>query len=695
MPELWDESGNTYIYLHGRESNRGPSFRIDSAIFASSRKLSSLAYGNIQRNVASPTAGYRHDMNTTLEDRMQQTALSPITQSPRSPRPSPSRATSYGSREMTDALQGPRHDVHISLPQPLQTDLSDPEAHLTIEDIETLLAVRNVFAFLNDLPLVTTTKYPSVFAIFLRIADILQRYNFSNIDGSTLGEEADTIFKRIVEEYRLGDVRTSCEKTIEAVVLGERMRSWELYNEGFVHLAGKFDEVVGLKSHKYLLITEVTRKRVERATLDLATRLSTVRTRLETFEFPSLFAGIAKSKSSDESKLVRFKAWKASFIAMRRHVITVYRQRYGAWPPDARSKKNNFEESGLNRLLLLELYKDFSDLYDTLVDRAALTSRSMEIPSQDTLDSTDPEEPTPRALRRVMSEYDRSTPPVQPPVPYDTPLLPSLASIRRNFNSLEPRKQKKESMKKLRDDEINLALMQSYNRDSIAATPFVQAFMAFERQCAHGKSVDEIRDLRNGQWIFLYAVLQSLPLVVVDAPGVRWSKGVEYFLCEVPKGTVPWCHDAHKATNSWYGISGGHGVVSLPADVVEHSVEGIYRRSHCWEAAQKWAGSIDINGGAYDEDSSPTQDASAAFDHDRFSDLPPPPLLHHNTGSMPGSRSSSPGTRSNRDSMSFGLEALPMPAGVAPDGARPTSIYDPTKSFDTILGSDTPKRKKR
>ena len=614
-------------------------------------------------------------------------SLSPIVQSPRSPGPGSSRTSSRASRDMSDSFEQPKFDIHLSLPQPLRTDLSDPSSQLTSEDIETLLAVRNVFAFLTDRPLVATSRSPSVFAIFLKIADILQRYDFSNLDGSTLGEEVETNFKSVIEEFRLADVRVSREKTIEAVVLGERMRSWELYNEGFVHLVGKFDEVVGLNSNKYHLITEITRKRIERATLDLATRLSTVRTRLETFDFPSLFAGSANSKTSDDSKLIRFKAWKASFISMRRHVISLYKQRYGAWPPSARSKKNDFEESGLNRLLLLELYKDFSDLYDTLVDRSALTSRSMEVPSEDTVDSTDPEEPTPRALRRVMSEYDRSTPPVQPPVPYDTPLLPSLASTRRDFTALDPRKRRKECMKKLRDDEINQCLMQSYNRESIKATPFLQAFMAFERRAAHGKSIEEMADLRNGQWIFMYAVLQSLPLIVIDAPGIRWTKGVEYFLCEVPKGAIPWSKEAHKANKNWYGIAGGTGLVSLPSDVVDHGVEGIYRRSHCWEVAQKWGGSNDNA----DFRASPTSQPTMPFEN--FGDLPPPPSLL--PGSRPGSRSSSPGARSNRDSMSIGLEALPLPAGVAPNGSRPSSMYDPTKNFDAILGPSTPKGKRK
>lgn len=625
---------------------------------------------------------------------MQQMALSPIAQSPMEPRNGSSRApSSQGSREMSDSFfELPKMDIHLCLPQPLHADLSDPTRQLSSQDIETLVAVRNVFAFLTGKPLVATARFPTVFSIFLRVADIMQRYDFSNLDGSTLGEEAETNFKRFIEDFQLADVRASREKTIEAVVLGERMRSWELYNEGFVHLVGKYDEVLALKSPKLHLIADITSKRMERATLDLSARMNTVRTRLETFDFPSLFAGIANSTTSTESKLVRFKAWRKSFDSMRQHVISLYKQRYGAWPPRARSKKNDFEESGLNRILLREVYQDFTELYDILVDRTALTTRSVEVPSHNTLESSDPEEPTPRALRRVMSEYDRSVPPVQPPIPFDTPRLPSLATIRPDLTNLDAKKRRKESMKRREYNQINQALMQSYNRTSIKATPFVQAFMSFERSSPRERSIDEMCDLRNGQWIFIYAVLQSLPLVIIDAPGVRWTKGVEYFLCEVPKGAAPWIQEGHNHGKSWYSIAGGGGVISLPADIVEHGVEGIYRRSHCWEVAQKWAG--DAPDGAFA--ASPIQQANAPYEYGDLGELgdlePPPPLL---PGSGPPSRSSSPGARSNRGSIHSGLEALPLPAGVVPAQARPQSQHDPLKSFDQILGTTERKGRKK
>ena len=574
--------------------------------------------------------------------------------------------------------------------------------------------MRNVFALLTGQPLVATSKRPSIFSIFLEIADVLQRYEFTNLDSSSLGEEVAVAFGHNVADFGLADVRSSREKTIEAIILGERMKYWPLYNEGFVHGIGKYDTLVSLKSRKFLQISDGARKRMERANLELFHRLRNVRGRLEDFDFPSMWSGIANSRTSSDSKGIRFKAWRSAFSDMRSHVMSFYKERYGAWPPRARSKKNIFEESGLNRLLLRELYIDFSDLYDALVDRTSLTTRHIEVPSSDAPEDAD-QEATPRALRRVLSEYDRSSPPVQPPVPFDIPQLPSLVTIRSGFTTLDPKKQKKEAAKKLQTSEINLALLKSYNRehgqDPVKSTPFIDAFTAFERRCARGKSIEEIVDIRVGQWIFLYAVLQALPLVVVDAPDLKFTLGVEYFLCEVPKGNPPWVQENYQQKQSWYGITGGSGMVSLPADVVEHGVDGIYRRSHCWAMAEKWAGPRSVLGGNndgyvetpsqyYNPDPNMFQD-SLSFRPESpripFSEELPPPLM---PGSRPESRGSSVSpSRSGRGSMAMGLEQLPLPMGISPTGSRPTSTFNPDMSFDKILaagaGATSGKKSKR
>ena len=547
----------------------------------------------------------------------------------------------------------------------MQADFTNIPPHITANDVETLITVRNLFAFLTGRSLVATPRRPSMFAIFMHVAEILHRYEFTNFDGSSMGEESTACFATYLEDFRLADVRASREKTIEAIILGERMKSWDLYNEGFVHAVGKYNDISALKSPKLREVSEVTRKRLERSHIFLSTGLRNVHGRLDDFDFPSLFAGVASSTTSSDSKIVRFKAWKSGFSSMRRYVMGTYKQRYGAWPPKAKSKKNNFEESGLNRLLLRQVYQDFCDLYDVLVDRTSFTTRHVEIPSGDEPD--DPHEPLPRALRRVLSEYDRSTPPVQPPIPFDTPLLPSLSSTRRGFDALDPRKKKRECMKKLKDNEINTALMQSYNRDLMKSTPFLQAFFAYERSSAHGKTIEEITDLRVGQWIFLYSVIQSLPLLVVDAPGLRYTEGVQYFLSEFSKESPPWMRQDQRQKTTWR-IPGSDTMVDLPAASVEHSNDAIYQRSHCWQIAQAWAGPAAVAG------------------VDSQYDVPYEELLPPVMPSNPGSRSQSPDRRLS--SMPMGLEQLPMPFGVggSPRGSRPTSTYDPTKSFDAILG---------
>lgn len=672
------------MFLYPRETGRGPSIKLDSFLYSSSTMLTTLAHGDIY-NDRGRAGGERP--GRTLESRTEQLSLTSHSPSPPPSRPGSIKSASSGdSRSRKDDFESTRREIHLYVPMLSGSHGPGPQSHSDQNDLDALFAVRNLFALLLGQSLVITSKRPSIFSTFMTIADLLRRYEFSNLDGSTYGKVVEANFSHFIKEYNLADVRASREKTIEALILGEQMKSWELYNEGFVHAAGKWDETVELGSPNFQLISNVTRTRAERASMDLFNRLRNVRHRLDDFDFPTLFAGYLNSSSSDESKMINFKAWKSSFMSMRKYILSVYKHQYGSWPPKAKSKKNNFDESGLNRLLLLEVYQDFCDLYDMLVDRTAFTTRQSDIPPQIGTEPVETQEPTARALRRVMNEYDHSSPPVLPPIPFDTPLLPSLSSTRRGFESLEPRKQAKEQSKKLKPDEINKALMQSYNRDSVKSTPFLEAFMIFERKSAHGKSMDEIAELRAGQWIFMYAVLQLLPLLVVDAPGVQWTQGVGYFLCQVPKGSPPWTKAASgRKISQWYGVAGGAGVVSLPADIVDHGTDGIYRRSHCWKAAEKWTGQRGLVSGG------PAQAELPENDH-----LSPPPTL----GLQPdllGPRSSSPDRRSNRRSVHIGLEALPLPEGVIPSGARPASRqgYDPAKSFEDILGQEPNRGKKR
>lgn len=477
-----------------------------------------------------------------------------------------------------------------------------------------------------------------------------------------------------VKELRLNDVRGSREKTIEGIILGEAMRSVMLYNEAFTHAVGRLKEIKSIKSPKYTMISNKTVERLELGSIDLDGRIKTMTQKLTDFQFYGLFQGTLNSTSSAESKQLNFDRWKSGYQSTRKWFMTYQKAKWGSWPPKV-GKKNNLQTDGLNRTVLRDLYADVCLLYDLLVDRTALTSRSGDLVEELNDDSVDI---VPRTLRKVLAEYDRSTPPVLPPIPFDVPIFPKLEDQR-------------DSGKKLKKSEVGAILAKSYNADANATThaPFLESFRHFDFDNAYGLTIHQIGDLRCGQWLFLYAVLQTLPWLVVDAPALEYTEGVEYFLCVAPRSGVPWAREDPMLNRNWYGVAGSDKIVSLPSDLLTHGVEGTYRRSHCWTRAEQWTANSSI--------------LKAAAAETLQAPLPPPPgapVLGAQLGAQ-RSRASSPdslgpGNRSQRQSVvEFGLEALPLPQGVQPDvpdspaRSRPVSSYigDPNITFDAILGT--------
>ncbi|KAL2271282.1 hypothetical protein VTJ83DRAFT_653 [Remersonia thermophila] len=550
VPELWNEAGNVYVYVHPKESGRGPCFKVVDSIFSNSPMLVELLVTEMM-------------------------ALSQLNAAPQT---------------------GPVTEGHLYLP-------------LGNTDLERLVAARNLFAFLTHQPLVATPESPTLFSSILQMAGLLRRFNFGNFDGSSFGEAVDAAFDVLADSTGIADVRQSREKTLEALILAEQMKSWNLYNEAFAHAVGKYEALLDLKSPLFDRISASTRQRLDRAHLDLANRQANVNHRLEAFEFPSLFSGIANSTSTEEYRHVRFKEWRNSFGKMRSFVLGYYKTLFGHWPPRARSKKNYFSQSGLNRQCLKILYSDCCALYDLLVDRQSMTPRVIgekdEKPSGQKKDKDGDQnknnnnnnnghqderkiaEASIAALRQMLSEFDNSSPPVLPPVPFDVPKLPSMTAIYENYYDLPAKKQAKYS-KALQPHEIQLILIKSRNLDTDALNmPFLAAYKEFELREARSALASDLLDQRIGHWLFLYVVLQSLPMLVVDAPGLRYTEGVEDFLCEAPQGNPPWTEDAGATRKMWFQTNNAN-VVELSADVVMFSVEGIYMRSHCWLAAKQW-----------------------------------------------------------------------------------------------------------
>jgi len=589
VPELWDERGDTYVYLFPRASERGPSFKVRSSIFASSALLTELAYGKVPasetaRKLASkPPQTHGHDVGKAYLQSLQN-----------SPRTGPADITSmYSSIDTsTCGIEIPPKQLTLYLPLALSTNGSNVTAHnelsLTQDDLDKLIIVRNLVAFLVGGALVASTRRYTFLSIFLAIAQGLEDYNFTNIDSTSFGEVANSSFDCYIDELDLADVRSGCEKIIEGVVLGERMRSVLLYNEAFVHAVGRYDEIHRRSrdsaiSKKFSLISRVTRLRMERAYIDLQQRMKTASTRLTDFDFPSVFIS---SKG---------RPFKDDFVATRRYVMDYYKTKYGQWPPRANPKKNDLKTDGLSRVVLREMYQDFTELYDLCVDRTSFTSRAMH-QAMEGDEEEKPDEPIAQCLRATFDEYDRSMPPVQPPIPFDVPLLPSLVPLKEYGKG--SRKDTKLRSKGLKDDDVVTIMKASRNTDVAPnLSPFLSAMCRFERKKARGRNIGDIVNLRAGIWTFAYVVIQALPMLVIDAPGVRYHQGVEYFLCEPPRKGLPWALDSEgsgrgRQIMAWYGIAGGSGMVSLPSDLIEHGVEGIYRRSHCWLMAQQWSANL-------------------------------------------------------------------------------------------------------
>ncbi|TKX19294.1 hypothetical protein C1H76_8479 [Elsinoe australis] len=726
VPELWDEVGNCIIHLFPKSTGKGPSFRIDSSVFSSSPKLTKKAFGKIYTEDNDRSASMTSSAPSRGRDISGKFSID-----------------SDVSKSTKSSFEDPNREVHLWLDcglngKPAPTPPKKSLDTFLSEDAETLLGVRNLFAFLCGQSLVATEKRCTLFSIFMRIADLLQHYEFSNMDSSSFGEVASTSFDHYVSELGLADVRKSPQKTVEMIVLGERMRSVALYNEAFTHAVGKHEEIQRLSLSTFKMVSPTTQTRLQRAAMDLEKRVKTVDGMLTDFDFPAIFSGIGNSKTSDESKLVSFDAWKSSFFSTRRFLMGYYKSRWGSWLPKPNPKKNELKTPGLNRLVLRELYYDLSAMYDLLVDRSNLTNRTADGVMIEER-ASDP--PRVRALRHLLSEYDRSTPPVKPPVPFDLPILPDLSKTRPEFGR-DKKTDAKLISKNLKTEEVVKLTSASHNSDALQS-PFVAAFIEYERSQAKGNNINEISDIRTGQWIFMYAVLQALPFLVIDAPGVQHTDKVEYFLCEASRGGVPWAREVRET--KYYAIAGGGGVVSLPSDVIENSVEGIYRRSHCWVMAERWTQDDPLLNAAVHEQQQhhagdglppppPSQslsDGSApglrgdsrvnSFGSEIMT-LAPPPMIPAAAGERRvDSRSSSP-ARSKRESvLNLGLEAIPIPSGVAPNGRAmsmvgapaddylgsgsggapgtpgqsPVSMMDPNKTFDSILsGMDGGKKGK-
>ena len=583
------------------------------------------------------------------------------------------------------AIDAPTQDIHLFFP----LKLSEGAATCPDEsDIQNLVALRNLLAFLTAQPLVNTPENPSRFKIFISISKLLMEHGFNSQDGSSYGEDVTDRFDFYLNDSMLDGIRESLDDIVQGLVLGERMRSEKLYSEAFAHAVGRYDEVKNIPRRLSILISQSTWTKLGRADMVLKRNQKNVEERLKLFIFPSIFTGIAASTALTEYKVVRFETWKTSYESFRKECLSHYKMTFGSWPPKA-NKNSSFSVDGiLNRLVLNHLYSDMCSLYDLLVDKSSLTPRALG--ASEVGDATDSDVSI-RALRVLLSEYDRSSPPVIPAIPYDLPLLPTVATVKPGFLRWPEEQQISESWKSLKDYETTLTLQKSYNQE-VHRTHFSNMFTEFEKKEGKNKSPQVLADQRIGYWIFLYAVIQSLPMLVMDAPGVRGSSGVEYSLSAPVFGNTPW--NENENNRVMFAINNSNNMVEMPADVVNNGVEGTYRRSHCWNIPELLRTDHDGDTSTiYSENGEPlsplTQPPMGLFDSPvaespsqgtpaAASVFSMSPAVHSmsdlDRSARRQSRQERELERDKRRSIAIGITPLPMPlSGPSPYTSRPSS----------------------
>ncbi|KAL5596791.1 hypothetical protein BROUX41_006525 [Berkeleyomyces rouxiae] len=621
VPELWNENGNVLVHLFPKSDGRGPSFKVPATVIASSRIL--------RESISEQTLG----QNMHLRGR-----------------------SFYGrnSLAVNDAMLGPspmldnhtEYTLYIPGPPSTQSDVAP-------NSTERLVAIRNLFAMLTGQPLVGTKAHSTPTSALFQVATMLEEFGYRSLSGESFGEEVDVAFGFYIRSLDLANLGSSRTGIIEALLLGEKMRSRELYDDAFTHFVGNYSAIQEIKSPLYDSLYPATREALDRAHLDLMKRLDTLNEKLETFNFPSVFAGVANSTSLEEFQTVDYRTWRMSFARMRNLVTNYYKNKFGNWPPKASSKKNQFTESGLNRMVLSTLYRDMCAIYDLIVDHKSLTTRVMDTALND-MNSEDT--PTIKALRRLLSEYDNSSLPVVPPIPYDTPKLPSFISVSESYES-KSEKEKIRFRKNMKENELILVMEKSYDYITPSSYPdcgLLSEFKTMELREARGKTEAEIQHQRIGHWIFMYCIIQSLPWVVIDSLAVSQSENVEYFLCQPATGNAPWVVDHPKVRKQWYITGEGH-TVELSADAVMFSTEAVYLRSHCWKMAEQW-----------EREGLEEQNAAVGGGDGPGSSITPPGSIHTESAApspvlRPRSMLGSPRVpSSHRSSIAIGLEPISL-----------------------------------
>lgn len=325
--------------------------------------------------------------------------------------------------------------------------------------------------------------------------------------------------------------------------LYETERLEGLWREGFVHCTGLLSSLQLLPEWRD--ISPITKALIDRASLEIQVRVSNADARMSGFNFHDMWPA---SMPGSPARL--------AFDRFQKFLNKHYSSQLGSWPPG---------EGKFTRTLYQHLQRDFSTLYSYLVDQDTAWHGRTIIKPRNPSASVDDTLP----ISEILSTFDSTE--NHPPIPHPFPLVPPTNTI---SVAEAPKKQKGFSFPSTTSKNrssgnagaalVALAFSESTNIDALKSTtianPLLEAFQLHEKSI----SLHEIspHDARKGRWVLIYGVLQTLASVAVDAPGLVWTEGVDYWINPKLRGTPPW-----KTPTS-------------QEEVDERS----HFRSHCWTA---------------------------------------------------------------------------------------------------------------
>ncbi|KAF8429041.1 hypothetical protein EV426DRAFT_570938 [Tirmania nivea] len=426
-----------------------------------------------------------------------------------------------------------------------------------------------------------------------------------------------------VLEYLLNrefdDLRNCPDVAAGILVFAEKFQLGELWREAFCHCVGMLHQMEGGK--EYMEISPITKALIDRALLEIQVRTGNADSRLAAFQYEDVWP----------TSSFTFPASKIAFERFQKFLIKHYQSRFGVWPPPPPQKGpiagggwgfglrgGNGATGAFSRQIYLQLQRDFAALYDYLVDKdvsweypppgnSSPTSMVSDRISTTMLGSgvnlkNKPKMVSPNRklftgddgnlpLTDILIGFDRAN--GFPHIPHPYSLVPELRGMLRQGTSGAVGMQNMAHHSKhgflakrsptnsnilsssavaAMDKAAALALSEATNIHSLlsrtASNKLVDAFTKHEKERSNGEFTPA--EGRKGRWILIYCVLQTLATVAGDAPGLKYTEGVEYFLNSKLRGTPPW-------------VNGG-----LPAEEVPGGIDDHHTRSHCWTVMGTW-----------------------------------------------------------------------------------------------------------